>query len=168
MLASIINLVKEEILLVGTFNFVMTSQCLKEMILHLPALPGPISIKMNILHLVRINMVWLLNTISHWITLVASNLNLTFKKHQISFSQMVTLIHGAEEVSTKVFHRRFITSQLKMQLTILIFSQKILPMDPMLKEFVNKSKLSSPGGKMITGISEIEDQIESLQIFIIF
>jgi len=99
---------------------------------------------------------------------VASNLSLTFKKHQISFSQMVTLIHGAEEVSTKVFHRRFITSQLKMQLTILIFSQKILPMDLMLKEFVNKSKLSSPGGKMITGISEIEDQIESLQIFIIF
>jgi hypothetical protein len=56
MLASIINRVKEEILLVGTFNFVMTSQCLKEMILHLPALLGPISIKMNILHLVRINM----------------------------------------------------------------------------------------------------------------
>ena len=50
-----------------------------------------------------------------------------------------------------------------MQLTILIFSQKILPMDPMLKEFVNKSKLSSPGGKMITGISEIEDQIENFQ-----
>jgi hypothetical protein len=42
---------------VGIFNFVMISQCLKEMILQVPALPGQILIKMNILNLVRINMV---------------------------------------------------------------------------------------------------------------
>ena len=57
MLASVINLVKEENHQVGIFNFVMISQCLKETILLLPVLPGIISIKMNILNLVKINMV---------------------------------------------------------------------------------------------------------------
>jgi len=55
--ASDINLEKEEKVQVGIFNFVMISQYLKEMILLLLVLPGPISIKMNILNLVRINMV---------------------------------------------------------------------------------------------------------------
>ena len=55
--ASNINLEKEEKVQVGIFNFVMISRCLKEMILLLLVLPGPISIKMNILNLVRINMV---------------------------------------------------------------------------------------------------------------
>ena len=57
MLVSVIHLVKEENLQVGIYNFVMISQCLKETILLLPALPGIISTKMNILSLVRINMV---------------------------------------------------------------------------------------------------------------
>jgi hypothetical protein len=57
MLALVINLAKEENHQVGIFNFVMISQCLKETILLLPALPGIISIKMNILNLVKIYMV---------------------------------------------------------------------------------------------------------------
>jgi len=55
--ASNINLKKEEKVQVGIFNFVMISLCLKEMILLPLALPGPTSIKMNTLILVRKNMV---------------------------------------------------------------------------------------------------------------
>jgi len=47
----------EEKVQVGIFNFVMISLCLKEMILLLLVLPGPILIKMSILNLVRKNMV---------------------------------------------------------------------------------------------------------------
>jgi len=49
--------VKVEKVQVGIFNFVMIFPCLKEMILLVPALHGTISIKMNTLNLVRINMV---------------------------------------------------------------------------------------------------------------
>ena len=142
MIASTIKQVKEEKLQVGIFNFAMIFQCLKEMTLLHPVLPGTILIKTSILNLVKINLVWHLSINLQLITSVENNLNLTFKMLQISFLQMVTLIHGIKEVSTQLFHLRLTTFILKMQLIILIFSQKILVMIFGLKPLVNKSKPS--------------------------
>jgi endonuclease V-like protein UPF0215 family len=56
MYASITSQTEEKVQ-VGIFNFVMISQCLKEMILPVLVLPRSTSIKKLILNLVRKNMV---------------------------------------------------------------------------------------------------------------